>query len=154
MATYSQPNCSVASTLEITGQRWSLLIIRDAFYGVRRFEDFAKDLGIARNILSDRLSTLVEAGVMETRRYEDHPPRYEYVLTQMGKELFPVLVALMHWGDTWVHEGERPVLIHDDCGNETHAVPACAECGEVLTRRNVHVEPTLPVVAARRAAAR
>src|SRR5437867_2038639 len=91
-------NCSVAASLEILGEWWTFLVLRDAFFGVRRFEDFQRRLGIARNVLTTRLQTLVNHGVLERRLYQDHPPRYEYRLTQKGLELHPVLVSLMKWG--------------------------------------------------------
>lgn len=141
--------CSVARTLDVVGDKWTLLVLRDAFYGVRRFEDFTRDLGIARNVLTDRLTRLVEVGVLERRQYEAHPPRFEYRLTAKGRDLLPVVLAMMHWGDTWQRaEGaEEPVdLIHVDCGRTTHAVTACARCGESLTPFNVRVRPLPPVV--------
>ena len=137
--------CSVARTLEVVGDKWTLLILRDAFYGVRRFEDFARDLGIARNVLTDRLGRLVDDGVLEKRQYEDHPPRHEYRLTPKGRALLPVVLTMMHWGDTWESNGEGPVtLLHD--GHVTHAALTCAECGEELTPFNVRVEPLPPVI--------
>lgn len=134
--------CSVARTLDVVGDKWTLLILRDAFYGVRRFEDFTRDLGIARNVLTDRLEKLVANDVLERRQYEDRPPRFEYRLTRKGRDLLPVVVTMMHWGDTYTFEDDGPVdLIHDDCGKATHAVAACAHCGGELTNRNVHIEP-------------
>lgn len=146
-------DCSVANTLDIIGDRWTVLLLRDAFLGVRRFDDFQKDLGIARNILSTRLDRLVGAGVFETRRYEDRPPRDEYVLTAKGKDLLDVLLALWRWGDRWA---PPPVdwnrdLIHLDCGQPTHAVASCAHCGGELTRANLRIEPGLAVVVERSA---
>lgn len=149
--------CSVARTLDLVGDKWTLLVIRDAFYGVRRFEDFTKDLGIARNVLADRLGRLVDDGILEKRQYQQHPPRHEYRLTRKGRDLHGVLLTLMHWGDTWAPDDEGPPveLVHHDCGSVTHAVTSCASCGGELKPYNVHVEP-LPegiaeVVAARRA---
>lgn len=139
----SEFECSVARTLDVVGDKWSLLVIRDAFYGVRRFEDFTRDLGIARNVLTDRLTRLVDAGVLERHLYEQRPPRYEYRLTRKGRDLMPVLLTLMRWGDTWAPEDDEPPveLIHRDCGEVTHAVAACAECGGTLTPFNIKVEP-------------
>jgi DNA-binding HxlR family transcriptional regulator len=141
--------CSVARTLDVVGDKWTLLVLRDAFYGVRRFEDFARDLGIARNVLTDRLGRLVDAGVLERRQYETHPPRSEYRLTAKGRDLLPVILAMMHWGDTWQAEDDGgPVdLVHVGCGATTHAVSTCAGCGEPLTPFNVRVEPLPPTVA-------
>jgi len=144
-------NCSVANTLDIIGDRWTVLILRDLFMGVRRFEDFHDDLGIARNILSDRLDRLVRAGVVETRRYQEHPARDAYVLTENGKDLVDVLLALWRWGDRWAPApGMEPRhLVHLDCGHVTHAVPSCAHCGGELRRSNLRIEPALPVVTER-----
>lgn len=135
--------CSVARTLDVVGDKWTLLVLRDAFYGVRRFEDFTRDLGIARNVLTDRLTRLVDADVLEKQQYSEHPPRFEYRLTSKGRDLLPVILSMMHWGDTWQSpDGDGPVdLVHDGCGQTTHAVPTCAECGEELTPFNVRVVP-------------
>lgn len=141
-------SCSVARTLDVVGDKWTLLILRDAFYGVRRFEDFTRDLGIARNVLTDRLQRLVDQGVLERRQYEDRPPRSEYRLTKKGRDLLPVILTLMHWGDTHASGNGGPVdLVHRDCGQSTHAVVACAHCGSELTPFNVDVEPLPPAVA-------
>ena len=136
-------DCSVARTLEVVGERWSLLILRDAFYGVRRFDDFQYDLGVARNILSDRLRKLVAQGVLERSRYADRPPRYEYRLTTKGRELLPVLLSLMHWGDKWSRpEAESPVrMIHTACGKATHPVFTCAHCAKEIVARDLAIEP-------------
>lgn len=140
--------CSVARTLEVVGDKWTLLVLRDAFYGVRRFEDFARDLGIARNVLTDRLGRLVDADVLERRQYEQHPPRFEYRLTPKGRDLLPVILTMMHWGDTWEPEDEDgPVdLVHDDCGAATHATTVCAACGGALTPFNIRIEPLPPAI--------
>src|SRR5688500_8816575 len=133
---FSKLDCSVARALEVVGERWSLLIIRDAMYGVRRFEDFQKDLGVARNILTDRLKSLVEQGVLERVAYADRPPRYEYRLTDKGRELMPVLLTMMVWGDKW-YPGEAgpPVTwTHALCGQITHPTVVCDGCGEELKR--------------------
>lgn len=142
-------NCSVANALEIIGDRWNLLILRDAFMGVRRFEDFHNDLGIARNILSNRLEKLQTAGIMEATPYQDRPPRHEYRLTERGKDLFDVLLALWRWGDRWDPPTAEPMrqLIHLECGQPTHSVPACAHCGKELTRSDLRIVPGLEVLA-------
>ncbi len=144
-------NCSVANTLDVIGDRWTVLLLRDAFLGVRRFDDFQEDLGIARNILADRLGRLVAAGIMETRPYQERPPRDEYVLTAKGKDLLDVLLTLWRWGDRWapVPEEVQRDLIHLDCGSATHAVAVCAHCGGELSRSNLRIEPGLAVVAKR-----
>src|SRR4051794_41282783 len=98
--TYSEQTCAIARTLEVIGERWTLLILRDAFLGIRRFDDFHARLGIARNVLQARLERLIEQGLLTRVKYHDRPPRFEYRLTSKGVDLWPVLVALMKWGDT------------------------------------------------------
>lgn len=140
--------CSIARTLDAIGDRWSLLIIRDAFYGVRRFDVFQRDLGVARNILADRLQKLVEKGVLERRQYEERPPRYEYRLTDRGRDLVGVVLAMMRWGDDWTATGPPPVsVIHTTCGKVTRPVVACSECGEELRLGELMADP-LPTTAA------
>ena len=135
--------CSIARTLDVVGEWWSLLIVRDAFLGVTRFDEWQGRLGIARNVLAARLEHLVDRGIFERRRYQQHPERYEYVLTRKGRDLGPVLAALRAWGD--IHEptpgGPTTVLVHDDCGHQTRPVQACSHCGEPLRSGSVHVEP-------------
>lgn len=134
-------DCAVANTINVIGDRWSLLILRDAFFGVRRFDDFRRDLGIARNVLTARLQTLVDHDILRTVPYQDNPPRHEYRLTEKGRDLFDVLMALMRFGDRWEPSVAERIAIHTECGHETHAVPACAHCGGELTRRNIRIEP-------------
>ncbi|PKN79405.1 MAG: transcriptional regulator, partial [Chloroflexi bacterium HGW-Chloroflexi-9] len=98
----SDLHCSVARSLDVVGERWTLLVLRDAFQGKRRFEEFSRSLPVARNVLTDRLRTLVEHGVLERRQYEEHPPRFEYRLTPKGMDLYPVIVALIQWGDRYL----------------------------------------------------
>ena len=142
---FADLDCSIARTLEVIGERWALLIVRDAFYGVRRFDDFQRDLGIARNVLTDRLNTLTERGVFERRQYEDRPPRYEYVLTQKGRELLPVILAMMRWGDHWETTGAPPVkLTHKSCGHVAEAVVACSHCRGDLAWGELRTDP-IPV---------
>ncbi len=132
-------NCSVAQTLEIIGEWWTLLILRDSFLGIRRFDDFVQRLGISRNVLADRLDTLVDAGVLERRPYDEGRGRYDYVLTDKGRALWPVLVTLRQWGDEWVvGQGNEPLLLeHRDHGHLTTAHLACDTCGERLDARSV-----------------
>lgn len=117
--TYSAENCSIRRTLDIVGEKWTLLVLREAFYGVRRFADFHRALGCARNLLSERLKTLVEEGILRQQPYQEagERRRTEYRLTEKGIELFPALVALMQWGDRWTADPEgAPVLLHHrDC---------------------------------------
>jgi DNA-binding HxlR family transcriptional regulator len=138
-------DCSIAQSLEIVGEWWSLLIIRDTFLGIRRFEDFQRHLGIARNVLTDRLQRLVDEGVLERRAYQGNPERFEYRLTAKGFDLYPVIVALMRWGDKWASGDDGPpvVLTHKACGHEGVPVLTCAACGEETTARDMsyRVEP-------------
>jgi DNA-binding HxlR family transcriptional regulator len=137
-ASFEDMNCSIARSLEVIGEWWTLLIVRDAFFGVTRFEEFQERLGIARNILTKRLDTLVEAEVMERRAYDESRNRYDYVLTPKGRDLWPVLVTLRQWGDKWAIEGKPPVrLLHTTCGAKTNAHLVCDHCGERLERRDV-----------------
>ena len=134
----SHLNCSIAQSLDVVGEWWTLLVLRNILMGQRRFEAIQADLGIARNILSDRLSTLVDNGVLDRVKYQDSPPRYEYRLTEMGFELFDVLMTLMAWGDKWLSpDGPPLLLVHEECGATTRPVLTCEHCGEPLTVRTV-----------------
>jgi DNA-binding HxlR family transcriptional regulator len=131
--TYDSQVCSIARSLEVVGERWSLLIVRDAvFGGATRYSDFQRRLGIAPNILKARLDGLVEAGVMRRERYSEHPGLHEYVLTDKGRALAPALVALSEWGDRWATDGEPPILYtHSECGAHVSQQTVCAHCGRV-----------------------
>ncbi|HEX2085073.1 MAG TPA: helix-turn-helix domain-containing protein [Solirubrobacteraceae bacterium] len=139
--TYEGQACSVARALEVVGERWTILILRDAFLGVRRFDDFQRSLGIARNVLNARLQRLVEAGVLERRLYQERPPRYEYRLTEMGRDLWPALLALMQWGDRHLSgDGGPPLAVeHRGCGGTIDDRRTCSRCGAVVTLRDVGV---------------
>ena len=114
-------NCSVAQCLEVVGEWWSMLIIRDAFLGVRRFDDFQSRLGISRNILNVRLTSLVDAGVLERVPYQERPLRHEYRLTDKGRDLWPVLTTMREWGDKWAAPNGAPLeVVHDACGEVIH----------------------------------
>ncbi len=136
-------NCSVARTLEVVGEWWTMLIVREAFFGVRRFDDFQERLGIARNVLTTRLQSLIDHGILERRRYQERPERSEYRLTEKGFDLYPILVAMMRWGDRWTagEDGPPIALVHQTCGNETTPTVACSECGEPLVAREVRPRP-------------
>jgi len=131
--------CSVAQTLEIMGERWTILVLREAFLGTRRFEDLRHNIGCARNILSDRLHKLVANGILERRRYQDRPPRFEYRLTEKGIDLYPILVALMQWGDRYVTDERGPAIVleHKTCGHETTPELVCSHCGERVHARTM-----------------
>lgn len=123
-------NCSIANALAVIGERWSLLALREVFFGVRRFDAIHRNTGASRDILAARLRTLVDAGLLSKRQYEEHPPRYEYVLTDAGKALHTVLLTLMNWGDRYVTEGEPPTVWRHSCGAELEPQTVCAHCGE------------------------
>jgi DNA-binding HxlR family transcriptional regulator len=140
--TYEDQVCSVARTLELIGERWTLLIVRDAFLGVRRFEDFHRSLGISRGILTDRLARLSDAGILERRLYNEHPPRYEYRLTEKGRDLWPATVALAKWGDRYLAEDGPPRLfLHRGCGGELTERLKCSKCEAELTVRDIETRP-------------
>lgn len=140
---FAEFNCSVAQPLAFLGERWSLLILRDLFLGRRRFEEFQESLGLASNVLSQRLATLVEEGIVERRRYSEHPERFEYRLTEKGRDLQPVLLALLAWGDRYTAGPEGPALetVHDDCGHAFRMTPTCSHCGGEVHTGNVHNRP-------------
>ncbi len=147
-ATYDSQVCSIARALEIVGERWTLLIVRDILLGVRRFEDLQRDLGIARNVLSARLEKLTRDGIIERVRYNEHPPRDEYLLTEQGLDLWPAIVALMQWGDRHRPSpgGPPTVLVHKGCGGTLSAHRTCERCGAELEVRDVeaHAGPGAP----------
>ncbi|MFE9783805.1 winged helix-turn-helix transcriptional regulator [Nocardia salmonicida] len=135
--------CSIARTVGIVGERWTPLILRDLFLGITRFEDLRRDLGIASNVLTDRLRTLRDHGIVETRVYQENPTRTEYVLTDRGRDLYPVLTMLLAWGDRWLAGDDGPPLsvVHRDCGRVTEGVVVCRECGAPLDSDNVTWHP-------------
>lgn len=135
-------NCSVAQCLEVIGEWWSMLIVRDAFLGIRRFDDFQSRLGISRNILATRLTSLVDAGILRKVPYQERPVRHEYRLTEKGYDLWPVLTAMREWGDRWAAPDGAPLeLVHDACGEVMMVAYSCRACGEPVDRRAVHPRP-------------
>ncbi|WNV84657.1 helix-turn-helix domain-containing protein [Umezawaea sp. Da 62-37] len=128
--------CSIAGSLHVLGERWTLLAVREMSYGVHRFEQIAGHTGASRNILTDRLRTLEEAGVVERRRYSERPPRFEYHLTGAGAELAPVLLALSEWGDKWAND--PPITSFDhDCGLPLKVDHTCHHCHREITPGSV-----------------
>jgi DNA-binding HxlR family transcriptional regulator len=138
-----EEQCSLARAVAVIGDRWTLLILRECFLRKRRFEEFQSSLGITRHLLSGRLKKLVRFGVLRRAPYQDSPARYEYILTQRGLDLYPIVMAIVHWGDThMVDERGRPLLHeHKTCGKLFDPVMVCSECGEPLTAKAVHVHP-------------
>jgi DNA-binding HxlR family transcriptional regulator len=140
---YENQECSIAGALEVVGERWSLLIVRDILLGLRRFDELQSHLGIARNVLQTRLTRLTEQGVIERRPYQERPPRHEYRLTEKGLDLWPTMVALMQWGDRHaVPPGGPPVVLeHRGCGGSVDEHRVCERCGEKLSIRDAWAKP-------------
>jgi DNA-binding HxlR family transcriptional regulator len=139
---YPTQTCSIARTLELVGERWTLLILRNVFLGVRRFDDQQNQLGIARNVLASRLERLVDQQILERRPYGERPVRYEYHLTEKGRALWPVLVELLQWGDRYAPEPGGPprILRHQDCGGMVGPHRMCTRCGQPLELEDVRSE--------------
>jgi DNA-binding HxlR family transcriptional regulator len=135
--------CSIEAALEVIGDRWTLLILRDAFRGIRRFDRFHEDLGVARNLLADRLNRLVDNGVLEKVPYQERPVRYEYRLTDKGRDLSGPLIALMQWGDHHLTGADGPpiVLIHAACGTPLEQLLRCPSCDEPVTATQIRSTP-------------
>jgi DNA-binding HxlR family transcriptional regulator len=161
-ADYSKQSCAIAATLEVIGDPWTLLVIRDAFNGVRRFEQWQERLGVARNVLAARLKTLVRHGVLEPQAYSERPPRHEYVLTRKGKDLYAVLLTMHGWGAKHLY-GEAGAaagvsFIHKGCGKELDPTLACGCCGAIVKPRDLEIRvlgdlPTVGEVLAKEEAA-
>jgi DNA-binding HxlR family transcriptional regulator len=142
---FSSENCSVAGALAIVGEKWTLLVMREAFYGLRRFDELHQAIGCAKNVLADRLRTLVGHGLLERIPYRegDQRERFEYKLTAKGVDLFPAVIALMQWGDRWLAEsGKHPVLVeHIDCGGLVRVELRCAHRHGPLSARDTRAKP-------------
>jgi DNA-binding HxlR family transcriptional regulator len=138
----AQP-CSVARTLAVLGDRWTLMIVRDAFLGVRRFDDFQARLGLSRTLLSDRLKALVESGVIERHAYQARPERFEYRLTEAGIDLYPIMLGLADWGNRHLADARGAPLLHrhKTCDHDFRPVATCSHCHEPLHARAVTVRP-------------
>ena len=136
---FSEWPCSLARAVEVFGDSWTLLIVRDGLQGLTRFDEFQRSLNVARNTLSDRLGKLVDTGVMTKRFYQDNPPRYEYLLTEMGRDFFPVLAAMLSWGDKWLDDGGgAPVTLHHHKpGHTIVSQVVCSECGEPVVHADI-----------------
>ncbi|QOZ51482.1 helix-turn-helix domain-containing protein [Bradyrhizobium sp. CCBAU 53338] len=143
--TLEEEPCSLARTIGVIGDRWTLLILRESFLRKRRFEQFQSALGITRHLLAERLKKLVRNGVLRRVPYQESPKRYEYILTQKGLDLHPIMMALVHWGDTHLaDERGRPIVHeHKKCGKLFDPVMVCSECGEPLSAKDVvaHLGP-------------
>ncbi|GAA4238813.1 helix-turn-helix domain-containing protein [Actinomadura meridiana] len=140
--TYESQNCSIARSLEVVGDRWTLLVIRSALQGVRRFDDFQDELGVARNVLTDRLNRLCEEGVLRRVPYQERPERHEYRLTRKGVELWPAMMTLMMWGDRhYAPEGPPLIIGHRGCEGSLTPRFTCDSCGAFLEPTDVEPRP-------------
>mgnify|MGYP000565370467 CR=1 FL=1 len=142
--------CSVSRSLSVVGDKWTLLIIRSAFLGTRRFSDFQSEIGMTRHRLSDRLNKLVEEQVFDKVEYQNNPVRYEYRLSERGKELYPIIISLVKWGDKWLagEDGKPMEYIHNTCGNKVMPTLTCPACTEEINPRDMTVLPGPAIKAA------
>lgn len=131
----SDQHCSIARTLAVVGDRWTLMVLRDLFLGATRFESIRQNLGISRTILTDRLNLLQREGVISRQVYQQKPLRHKYKLTRKGIDLFPVMMSLAQWGDTYYADESGPPVVHrhQKCGKHFHGVLTCSECGEPIS---------------------
>jgi DNA-binding HxlR family transcriptional regulator len=136
--------CPIARTVDLLGEGWTLLVLRQACLGTRRFEDFQRALGIGRNILTLRLHRLVDEGLLRRVAYQDRPVRHEYRLTDKGRDVYPILAAMAAYGDKWLvgDEGSPLVLHHTPCDHDMHAVVTCSECAQPIEVRQVVARPS------------
>ncbi len=149
---FTGQNCSIAAALSIVGERWSMLVMREVLLGRRRFAEIREHTGAAPNILSDRLHTLVEHGLLERRLYSERPESYEYVPTRKGLDLNPVFLALMEWGDRYAAPNGPPrVAVHTVCDHDAAPALHCSHCGELIAPADTVVRPGPGANAAQRA---
>ncbi|WP_024875114.1 winged helix-turn-helix transcriptional regulator [Saccharomonospora piscinae] len=135
--------CSIARTVDVIGESWTPLILRDVYIGTTRFEQLQQSLGISRKVLAERLTRLVDNGVLDRRQYTSRPPRDEYVLTGKGQELCDLLLTMARWGDRWAagESGPPTLYRHHTCGEIAHVDPHCSACGEPMHATDVDVLP-------------
>jgi DNA-binding HxlR family transcriptional regulator len=140
---FASRNCSIAQPLSVLGERWSILVLREITLGHRRFDEMHGELGVATNVLSQRLGTLVDEGILEKRRYSDHPERFEYRLTDKGRDLMPILLAFLRWGDRYTAGRAGPPLetVHTECGHVFHMVPTCSHCDKEVKPTEIQPRP-------------
>jgi DNA-binding HxlR family transcriptional regulator len=140
--TFGTQPCSIARTLDVVGDWWTLLVLRDVFRGAHRFDELKSGLGIATNVLTVRLKRLTDAGILERRAYQEHPPRFEYTATAKGRDLYPVLIALLQWGDRYMRDASDPsdapprVVVHDTCGHAIRPAFSCPHCRSEVSAQN------------------
>ena len=139
---FDNMNCPIAQSLDVIGERWTLLILRNCFMGTRRFDEFQQQLGLTRHLLADRLKTLVSHDVLKKVPYGEQGKRFEYRLTEKGLDLYPVILTLANWGNTWLFApGQQPLQhIHHSCGQPTQPVLSCSHCGDTLDPRQVSLQ--------------
>jgi DNA-binding HxlR family transcriptional regulator len=146
--TFANWPCSIARTVDLLGDWWTPLVLRETFYGTTRFDDFERVLGIGRNVLTQRLNRMVEEGLLERKAYQANPPRYDYVLADKGRDLFPVLAAMNAWGDKWLSPADGPPVImrHTSCQHDAVASVVCSHCDQPLRVEDVtlHLGPGYP----------
>lgn len=140
---FTDQNCSIAASLSIVGDRWTLLVMRDILLGRRRFAEIKRGTGIASNILTDRLEILVEHGLLRRKLYSEHPESYEYIPTRKGLDINPVIIALLQWGDQHAAPAAGPprVAVHTTCGHDAHPQLQCSHCGERIESGELRVRP-------------
>jgi DNA-binding HxlR family transcriptional regulator len=153
---FAKQNCSIAKPLSILGERWTILILREVALGNRRFDGIQEELGVATNVLSSRLATLVDEGIFAKSPYSDHPERFEYRLTEKGAELQPVLLAFLRWGDKYTAGKAGPPLetVHAECDHVFQMVPTCSHCGEEIKPAALRARPGPGATRRQRAAGR
>lgn len=145
--TFATQPCSIARTLDVVGDWWTLLVLRDVFRGAQRFDELKRGLDIATNVLTVRLRRLVDAGILERRAYQEHPPRFEYAVTAKGRDLYPVLIALLQWGDRYMRDPSDPadapprVVVHDACGHAIEPAFTCPHCRSEVSAQNARTVP-------------
>ena len=139
--TYEGQNCSIARALEVIGERWTLLVVRECLEGTKRFDQFQAKLSIARNVLTARLRLLEEEGILRKRAYQEKPTRYEYLLTRKGLDLQPIVLTLMAWGDRYAAPDGPPLVLRHACGTELEAACTCASCGDAITPGSLRARP-------------
>jgi DNA-binding HxlR family transcriptional regulator len=134
---YEGQICSIARSLELVGERWTLLVVREIFHGRRKFSEMQRSLGVARNVLTARLQRMVEEDILERRPYSERPERYEYFLTEKGLDLWPVMISLMYWGDKYepMPDGPPSIVVHKECGGQIDDRRICTKCGKHLEVR-------------------
>lgn len=154
-ASLSLQTCTVARSVALVGNEWSILILRETFMGSRRFDDFLRQTGMSSHLLSQRLKALEADGILRREAYSERPPRYEYRLTEKGRDLWPVIVAIKQWGDRWLIDGDSPVAIeHKNCGQVTRVEMTCACCGEPMQARDAIPRLSISLEQERQAAGR